>query len=85
MVMMAVQEKKKLTLRLKKRLIDQAKQYADQHNISVSELVETFFLNLEQGEESEHTPLVNQLTGILPPEIKADEEYLSYLEEKYGN
>ena len=56
-IKMALQEKKKLTLRLHKRLIEQAKQYAAQHNISVSELVETFFLNLETVDESEHSPL----------------------------
>ena len=81
---MAAQEKKKLTLRLNKRLIEQAKQYAAQHNISVSELVETFFLHLEQMEESEHTPLVSRLTGILPANIDVEEEYSRHLEEKYG-
>lgn len=82
---MTIQEKKKLTLRLNKGLIEQAKQYAAQHNISVSELVETFFLNLEQKEESKHTPLVNQLTGLLPSEIDAEAEYQQYLLEKYGS
>ena len=82
---MAIQEKKKLTLRLKKSLIEQAKQYASQHNISVSELVETFFLNLEQKEESKHTPLVNQLTGLLPSEIDAEAEYQQHILEKYGS
>ncbi len=80
---MTIQEKKKLTLRLNKRLIEQAKQYAAQHNISISELVETFFLHLEQIEESEHTPLVSQLTGILPADVDVKQEYRSYLEEKY--
>lgn len=81
---MALQEKKKLTLRLNKRLIEQAKQYAAEHDISVSELVETFFLHLEPGEDADHTPLVKQLTGILPPEVDVKEEYGRYLEEKYG-
>jgi hypothetical protein len=79
---MALHEKKKFTLRLNKRLIEQAKQYAARHDISVSELVETFLLNLVQGEESEHTPLVNQLTGVLP-DFDMDQEYRRYLEEKY--
>jgi hypothetical protein len=82
---MTIQEKKKLTLRLNQRLIEQAKQYATQHNISVSELVETFFLNLEQEQETGYTPLVNQLTGIIPPEIDAEQEYQRFLEEKHGS
>lgn len=81
---MTVQEKKKLTLRLNKRLIEQAKQYAAKHNLSVSELVETYFLNLEQDETAEHTPLVLQLTGLLPQSTDVEQIYGDYLVEKYG-
>lgn len=81
---MTVQEKKKLTLRLNKRLIEQAKQYAAKHNLSVSELVETYFLNLEQDETAEHTPLVQQLTGLLPQSAAVEQIYGDYLVEKYG-
>jgi len=81
---MALQEKKKLTLRLNRRLIEQAKVYAAKHNISVSELVETFFLRLEEMEEGSHTPLVCQLTGILPEDVDVKELYGDFLVEKYG-
>jgi hypothetical protein len=50
-----------------------------------SKHIETILLNQEQGEEPEHTPLVNQLTGLLPPDINADQEYRRYLQEKHGN
>lgn len=81
---MTIQEKKKLTLRLNSRLIEQAKRYADRHNISVSELVETFFLQLEESGEAEHTPLVRQLTGILPSDIDVAQAYDRYVMGKYG-
>jgi hypothetical protein len=81
---MRMQEKTKLTLRLNKRLIEQAKEYAMRHNVSVSELVETFFLHLEKSEKTGHTPAVRQLTGILPAEIDVELEYDRYLLEKYG-
>ena len=81
---MTIQEKRKLTLRLNKRLIEQAKRYAAEHNISVSELVETFFMQLENLEETTHTPLVRQLTGLLPRDIDIEREYRDYLLEKYG-
>lgn len=81
---MTFQEKKKLTLRLNKRLIEQAKEYAARHNISVSELVETFFLRLEDADEKGHTQLVRQLTGILPEEVDVETEYADHLMEKYG-
>lgn len=81
---MTIQEKRKLTLRLNKRLIEQAKKYAAQHDISVSELVETYFLHLDLKEKSTHTSLVQRLTGILPADIDVQEEYGRYLEEKYS-
>ena len=81
---MTIHEKKKLTLRLNQRLIKQAKEYAAQHNISVSELVETYFLHLDRKKEPTHTPLVQRLTGILPADVNVKQEYEDYLEEKYG-
>jgi len=81
---MTIQEKKKLTLRLNKRLIEQAKKYAARHNLSVSELVETYFLNLKELEAEEHTPLVQQLTGILPESAEVKQAYGDYLVDKYG-
>ena len=66
---MTIHEKKKLTLRLNKQLIEQAKLYAAKHNLSVSQLVETYFRNLQEVDAEEHTPLVRQLTGILPKSV----------------
>ena len=77
---MTSHKKKKLTLRLNQRLIKQAKEYAALHNISVSELVETYFLHLDSKKEPVHTPLVETLTGILPAEVdvkQATERYPS--------
>jgi hypothetical protein len=81
---MTIQEKRKLTLRLNKRLIEQAKKYAAKHNISVSELVETFFLRLEDADDEGHTLLVRQLTGILPEVVDVEQEYADHLMAKYG-
>ena len=81
---MTIHEKKKLTLRLNQRLIEQAKEYAAQHNISVSELVETYFMQLDLEREATHTPLVQRLTGILPADVDVKQEYEDHLVEKYG-
>ena len=77
-------EKKKLTLRLDARLIEKAKTYAAKHNTSVSQLIELFFRHLDDENGAEHTPLVRQLTGILPPDIDVEDAYHTYLQEKYG-
>ncbi|MAT96142.1 MAG: hypothetical protein CL608_03280 [Anaerolineaceae bacterium] len=81
---MTIQEKKKLTLRLNKQLIEQAKQYAAKHNLSVSELVETYFLNLKDTDADDHTTLVQQLTGILPESADVEQIYGEHLVDKYG-
>ncbi len=81
---MTIQEKKKLTLRVNTRLIKQAKAYAAKHNTSVSQLIEVFFYHLGEADEAEHTPLVRQLTGLLPADLNVKETYRAYLEEKYG-
>lgn len=82
---MTFQEKKKLTLRLNQQLIEQAKAYAAQHNISVSELVESYFLHLEQRKEPVHTSLVQGLTGLLPSDLDVEQTYDTYIMEKYGD
>ncbi len=81
---MTLHEKKKLTLRLNEQLIEQAKAYAARHNLSVSELVETYFLHLKGAEAADHTPLVRQLTGILPESVDVAQLHGDYLVEKYG-
>ena len=67
------------------QLIEQAKEYASQHDTSVSQLVELYFHNLVVQEgEGRHTPLVQALTGLLPSEVDAEAEYKNHLADKYG-
>lgn len=81
---MLLEEKKKLTLRINARLIEQAKQYAAQNETSVSQLVETFFQELNrQARRPSSTPVLDKLLGILPEEIDV-EDYYNYLTDKYG-
>ena len=83
---MRTKEKKKLTIRVDARLIEQAKAYAEAHNTSVSQLVEAYFVNLNREAQSKSpTPILDELTGILPEEVNI-EDYYDYLMEKYvGN
>lgn len=81
---MAYQEKTKLTLRINARLVEQAKQFASQHDTSVSQLVETYFQDLtrRQGAHSD-TPVLDRLMGVLPEQANV-EDYYEYLVGKYG-
>lgn len=78
----------KLTLKLSKRAIENAKRFARKNNQSLSSLVERYFNLLSEKErysEIEISPNVKELSGI----IKLDEyfnlrdEYRKHIMEKY--
>lgn len=78
----------KLTLRLEKDLIEQAKAYAHARGTSLSRLVATYFKSLEkqQSDEEELTPLVKELVGVLATDQSPEslmEEYRRHLDQKY--
>ena len=76
-----------LTLRLKKRVIDQAKIYASDHDTSLSKLVENYLSAITGGQKSiEHiSPLVLSLSGVVQLNEKEDAKgkYHDHLKEKY--
>jgi hypothetical protein len=78
----------KLTLRLDKKVIERAKDYAQNHKISLSKMVESYLDSLTTKKNSndiEITPLVESLSGVvkLPVDYDYKKEYADYLTEKY--
>lgn len=79
----------KLTLKLDKDIIEQAKMYAHHSHQSLSALVERYFRYLlDQKQPRSRTvisPTVKELSGIihLDDEWNLQEEYTTYLVEKY--
>ncbi|MDD4604470.1 MAG: DUF6364 family protein [Bacteroidales bacterium] len=77
----------KLTLRLKKKVIDQAKRYANDHETSLSKLIENYLeaVTKDAEEDIRISPLVKSLSGIiqLPGNVKLKERYHKHLSEKY--
>jgi predicted HicB family RNase H-like nuclease len=66
----------KLTLRLNDSVIERAKVYARNHNISLSKMIESYLDSLtkqneEEKKEASITPLVESLSGVidLPAEL----------------
>jgi len=57
----------KLTLKLDEKAIKGAKLYASRRNVSLSRIVETYFLRLADGAEAQPAPtgVVGELAGIL--------------------
>ncbi len=75
----------KLTLKLDKKIIERAKIYASEKNVSLSKLIENMLFRITDSKsfKSEITPLVESLSGILPDIVLDKEDYTDYLDKKY--
>ncbi len=76
----------KLTLKLDQSIIERAKAYAKEKNISLSKMIENYLqaLTKKQTREIEISPLVESLTGVI--KLQDDDyrkDYSDYLTEKY--
>lgn len=77
-----IMEKTKLTLRIEKPIIESAKDYARHHNTTLSRLVAEFLRSLKTTNAAPRSPILEELSGILPADVSL-EEHRAYLEEKY--
>jgi len=77
----------KLTLRLKKKVIDQAKKYANDHETSLSKLIENYLSAITNESKSIEniSPLVLSLSGVIQLDGNEDTKvkYQEHLNEKY--
>ncbi len=77
----------KLTLKLNNGVIEQAKKYAKENNISLSRMIENYLtvITENRSEEMEISPLVKSLTGVIKLENKDyDKDYTDFLSQKYS-
>lgn len=76
--------KTKLTLRLEETLIHQAKNYAKQHDKSLSQVVSDYFQLLTNGTKcTVLPPLTQSLIGVLDSKDGDTDDYKKHLEDKY--
>lgn len=77
----------KLTLKLKKKVIDQAKKYANDHKTSLSKLIENYLAAIteEISVKEDISPLVKSISGVieLPDNFNHKENYHNQISEKY--
>lgn len=78
----------KLTLSMDKNIIDKAKEYARMKKTSLSNLIENYLISITEpvkSDDSEITPLVRSLSGVLKSGKKTDfkKQYGDYLANKY--
>lgn len=78
----------KLTLKLEQEVIEHTKEYAKRHHTTLSGMVENYFRALtgDQRKKIPLTPLVRELSGILPAKTARDwkKRYAEYLIHKYS-
>ena len=76
----------KLTLRLEDELIDKTKQLARRRGKSLSKLVSEYFSYITSKEitgDTELTPIVKSMYGVLSDSKAKESAYKDYLEKKY--
>lgn len=74
----------KLTIRVPRRLLENAKRYASSHHITLTNLISTFLQDLPSVPGyMEDAPITRRVTGLLSPDVSPD-DYRKHLEEKYG-
>lgn len=78
-------ESTKLTIRIPRRVLERAKEYAREHQTSLTRLVSEYLQQLPvENDPLVDAPIVQRLSGLVSPDVSI-EDYQQYLEEKYGN
>ena len=74
----------KMTVRVPRILLENAKRYARENNTSLTELISAYLEQIpaETG-ALDQAPIVRRLTGTLSKTVSVD-DYKKHLEEKYG-
>jgi hypothetical protein len=74
----------KLTVRVPRRLLANAKRYARAHQTTLTELRSTYLQQIPtESEALDHALIVRRLTGLLSSDASI-EDFQKHLDEKYG-
>lgn len=78
-------EETKLTIRVPRQVLEDAKRYARQHDTTLTRLISQYLRRVSmQGDPLADAPIVRGLSGTLSPSVSV-EDYRKHLEEKYGS
>ncbi len=75
--------KKKLTVRIPKDVLDNFRRYAEEKNTTMTSLVEAYLRRVPHQEIPENAPIVRRLSGMLSQAVSI-EDHKKHLAEKYG-
>jgi hypothetical protein len=73
----------KMTVRVDRSTLENAKQYAAAHKTTLTGLIQAYLDRLPAQPPFENAPIVARLSGLLSNDV-SPEDYKKHLEEKYG-
>lgn len=77
-------ETRKMTVRVPKKLLEQAKQYARENDTTLTRLITVYLGQIAAEQEPlADAPIVRRLSGSLSQDVTL-EDYYRHLEDKYG-
>ena len=74
----------KLTIRLPRRDIEFAKDYARAHGLSVTEVIDRYLRNMRALERHIPSPALDEITGLVASDVDVREEFRRHQLEKHG-
>jgi hypothetical protein len=78
-----IMQETKLTVRIPRDLLENAKRYASKNHTTLTNLIEAYLQRLPVDESLEHAPIVRNLSGTLSGDVSIT-DYHKHLQEKYG-
>lgn len=80
-----IMQETKLTIRLPRKLLENAKRYARQQNTTLTQLINEFLYHIPAPiSVLDNAPIVRRLSGTLSKNISIA-DYKKHVEEKYGS
>ncbi len=77
-------EETKLTIRLPRKLLENAKRYAREQNTTLTQLINEYLYHIPAPISAlENAPIVRRLSGTLSGNVSIT-DYKKHLEQKYG-
>lgn len=76
-------ETTKLTVRLPKKSLEFAKEYAREHHITVTDLIARYLRRLQEEQPTPIHPDVERFSGLIPDDVDAKALYYEHIERKH--
>lgn len=77
-------ESTKLTIRLPTQHVEYVKAYAKAHGLTVTEVIDRFLRRMQALDEQAPSAELNAITGLVPNDIDAREDYRRHVLEKHS-